>query len=37
MMEKEIDGKTYVLVSKEDWEKILEIFERLDRICERFC
>ena len=34
MIEQEIDGFTHVVVPKEMWEKMWEVFERIDKLGE---
>ena len=34
MLEQDIDGKTYVLVPKEDWGKMWEIFDMIMELGE---
>ena len=34
MLEQEIDGEPYVLVPKEAWNKIEEVFDRIEKIGE---
>ena len=36
MMEKEINGKKYVVVQKEAWELIIAILLKIDEICDKY-
>ena len=35
MLEQEINGVTHVLVPKEMWDKMWDVFERIDRLGEQ--
>ena len=34
MIEKEIDGKTHVLVPKDMWDRMWAVFDRVDKLGE---
>lgn len=36
MLEKEINGKIHVLVPKDEWNKIWEVFNRIDQLGEKY-
>lgn len=36
MIEKEIDGVTYVVVPKELWDRMWEILDRIDEIVNKY-